>query len=501
MKTTIHIKLLILSVALIINLGACKKEAKPSTAIDEKSALTNAGDIETATIGTYAVLRNATYVRSAHFLTEYQGDNVAQGQPSSDDLSKCYRYTHIPTGTHGSNFWKQAFYVIVAANKIIAAIPDNSTADLKQLKGENLFLKGMMEFNLVRVFGRPYTQENGANPGVPILKEGTTEALPYRKTVKEVYDAVIADLLKAADMMSVSKADVFASKEVAYALLSRVYLNMGDYNNSIKYANLVISSGRYKLLQGSDYQNYFTVAPESNAETIFAVRYMKTEDQGFAAIGSMYYSGTPGSLTTPGSQGSTGYGEIYASQQYVSELDKNPGDLRHSFIAPYKINGALQYNPKLSPAAPMYYVTKYNMQEGIVNLSSPVYLRFAEMYLNRAEANAKLGNAQTALDDVNIIRTRAGIPTLSLSDLAGSGKTALDIVLEERRLEFAFEGQRAYDLFRNNRPMVRNYPGTHALNNTPNTIITQTIQPTDAQVIFYVPQYEIDNNKNLTQNP
>ncbi|WP_293310250.1 RagB/SusD family nutrient uptake outer membrane protein, partial [Pedobacter sp. UBA5917] len=70
-----------------------------------------------------------------------------------------------------------------------------------------------------------------------------------------------------------------------------------------------------------------------------------------------------------------------------------------------------------------------------------------------------------------------------------------------RRLEFAFEGQRAYDLFRNNRSMVRNYPGTHALNNTPNTNITQTILPTDARVIFYVPQYEIDNNKNLTQNP
>jgi hypothetical protein len=496
-----YIKLFMLSVTVVVAMSACKKEVKPSTAIDDQSALTNAGDIETATIGTYAVLRDATYIRSAHFLTEYQGDNVAQGQPSSDDLSRCYRYTHIPTGTHGANFWKQAYFVTVAANKIIAAIPDASAADLRQLKGENLFLRAMMEFNLVRVFGRPYVQGNGVNPGVPVLKEGVTDDTPARKSVKEVYDAVLADLLKAADLMTVSKSDIFASKEVAYALLSRVYLNMGDNANSIKYANLVIASGRYKLLQGSDYQNYFTVTPEANAETIFAVRYMKTEDQGFGAIGSMYYSGTPGSLSTPGSQGSTGYGEIYASQQYIAELDKNPADLRHSFIAPYKINGVLQYNPKLSPAAPMYYVTKYSLQEGVVNLSSPVYLRFAEMYLNRAEANAKLGNAQAALDDVNLIRTRAGIPALTLAGIAGAGKSALDVVLEERRLEFAFEGQRAYDLFRNNRSMVRNYPGTHALNNTPNTIITQTIQPTDARVIFFVPQYEIDNNKNLTQNP
>ena len=123
------------------------------------------------------------------------------------------------------------------------------------------------------------------------------------------------------------------------------------------------------------------------------------------------------------------------------------------------------------------------------------------MYLNKAEANAKLGNAQLALNDVNIIGSRAGVPALTLSGIATAGKTALDVVLEERRLEFAFEGQRAYDLFRNNRPMTRNYPGTHALNNTPTTNITQTILPTDARIIFYIPQYEIDNNKNLSQNP
>jgi hypothetical protein len=496
-----QIKIFTLAFALLISFNACKKEVKPSTAIDDESALTNPGDIETATIGTYAVLRNATYVRSAHFLTEYQGDNIAQGQPSSDDLSRCYRYTHIPTGTHGSNFWKQAFYVIVAANKIIAAIPDNASVELKQLKGENLFLKGMMEFNLVRVFGRPYTQDNGASAGVPILKEGTNESAPSRKPVKEVYEAAIADLLKAADLMTVSKPDIFASKEVAYALLSRIYLNMGDNANAIKYADLVINSGRYTLLQGTDYSGYFTKIPEENKETIFAIRYTKTEDQDFGAIGSMYYSGTPGSLSTPGPQGSTGYGEIYASQQYVAELDKNPTDLRHSFIAPYKVNGVLQNNTKIAPNVPMYYVTKYNLQEGIANLSSPVYLRLAEMYLNKAEAYAKQGNGQLALDNVNLIRTRATIPALTLTGIAAANKSALDVVLEERRLEFAFEGQRAYDLFRNNRPMVRNYPGTHALNNTPTTNITQTILPTDARVIFYVPQYEIDNNKNLSQNP
>ncbi|WP_419699304.1 RagB/SusD family nutrient uptake outer membrane protein [Mucilaginibacter sp. NFX135] len=500
MKILKYIKIMLIVGLLGSMVSACKK-VEPSTAIDEKVALGDSSHIATATIGNYAVLRNPDYVRSGHFLMEYPGDNIAQGQPSSDDLSRCYRYNQIPTGGHATNFWKQAYHLVAAANKIIAAIPDNASVSLKELKGENLYLRAMAEFNLVRIFGRPYSQGNGNNPGVPILVETSTDIAPARSSVKDVYSAVLTDLLKAADLMTSSNTNVYASKEVAYALLSRVYLYMNDYPNTIKYANLVINSGRYGLLQGGDYKGYFSGVPENNKETIFCIKYTKTQDQGFSAIGSMYYSGQgpdgTSSLTTPGGQGNTGWGEIYASKTYVEDLDKYPNDLRHSFIAPYTISGVLQYNPKLTPKTPMYYITKYSFQEGIVTLSSPVYLRLAEMYLNRAEANAKLGNNQPALDDVNIIRTRAGIPTLTQAT-AGD---VLSAVLEERRLEFAFEGQRSYDLYRNNLPMVRNYPGTHALNNTPTTNIMQTVAPTDPRVVFYIPQTEIDNNPKLTQNP
>ncbi|MDB4920102.1 MAG: RagB/SusD domain protein [Mucilaginibacter sp.] len=488
--------------------GSCKK-VEPSTAIDEQSALTNPADIYTSTIGNYSELRDPSYTRSGHFLMEYPSDDVAQGQPSSDDLSRCYRYvTQIPTGAHATAFWTKGYHLIYAANRIIGAISDNSTSDLKLLKGENLYIRAMVDFNLVRIFGRPYPQGDGSNPGVPLLTENSTDTSPARSSVKDVYAAVIADLLKAADLMTLPantnpKSNIFASKEVAYALLSRVYLYMNDNANAIKYAGLVINSGRYTLLQGSAYQNYFSSVPENNTETIFCIRHTKTQDQGFAAIGSMYYSGLgpdgTSSLTTPGGQGNTGWAEIYASQAYVADLDKNPADLRHSFIAPYTINGILQMNKKLTPNTPMYYITKYSFQEGIVTLSSPVYLRLAEMYLNRAEANAKLGNSQLALDDVNVIRTRAGIPTLTLSGV-GTGNV-LGAVLEERRLEFAFEGQRSYDLYRNNLPLIRNYPGTHSLNNVPTTNIMQTILPADPRVVFYIPQTEIAINPKLTQNP
>jgi hypothetical protein len=148
---------------------------------------------------------------------------------------------------------------------------------------------------------------------------------------------------------------------------------------------------------------------------------------------------------------------------------------------------------------PKYFILKYSGQDGIITLSSPVYLRLAEMYLNRAEAQAKLGNDQAALADVNLIRTRAGLSggaLYSAGDLKGHA-SVLDVVLEERRLELAFECQRKYDVFRNNLPMVRNYPGYHLLSGQ----TSQVVAPADPRVVYFIPQQELVLNPNLTQNP
>ena len=486
-------------------LFSCQKYYEPTEFIDEETALTNEADVGTATIGTYAILKNEAYVRSGHFLMEYPGDAVTQGQSSGDDLTRAYRYNHINTSGHCTNFWSQAYKVIVAANKIIEFVPDDSSEGLLQLKGENLFLRAMMHYNLVRIFGRPYPQNNGENPGIPILREGITDeeaSSLSRNSVKEVYDFVIEDLLKAAELMSEDKSNAFASKEVAYALLSRVYLYKEDNANAIKYADLVINSGRYNLVEGNEYTGYFRAQPENNRETIFGIKHTKVEDRAMSSIGSMYFSGDVSG--NPLGQGVSGWAEIYASKKYYDLVQEHPQDLRNNFITPYLLDGVLQYNQKLTPVTPMYYVNKYSLQEGQINLSSPVYLRLAEMYLIRGEAKAKLGETQAAIADINIIRQRAGLSGADLyteSNLQQQNKSVMDALLEERFIELAFEGHRAYDLFRNNRNMERDYPGTHSLNNTPATNITQKVLPTDKRVVFFIPQAEIDRNTKLTQNP
>jgi hypothetical protein len=191
----------------------------------------------------------------------------------------------------------------------------------------------------------------------------------------------------------------------------------------------------------------------------------------------------------------TGWGELYSSLSYINLLNTYPNDVRHSFVE-------LQRGPNGDTLkrgnVPKFFVNKYNWQENVANLSSPVFLRLAEMYMIRAEANAKLGNNQAAIDDVNLIRQRAGLSGSQLytvADLKGHA-SVLDVVLEERRLEFAWEGQRSGDLFRNNRAMVRAYPGFHSLDR-----YNQTVLPTDARVIFLIPSRELSLNPNLVPNP
>lgn len=486
MKRLVKNKGIYYSLLLIFILNACSKDLQPYDSKSNEVALVTPDDIQIATFGNYSMLVAEAYTRHLLTLNEWPGDNVVQSGADGDQASLGASYRHIPGMYPTTDFWAQSYRLIYATNLIIERISDGESVKLDQLKGENLFLRAMAHFNLVRLFGRPYPQANGNNLGVPIKQNTDTEDLPARNTVKEVYEFVIADLLKASSLMTESKNSNFASKEVAEALLSRVYLYMEDNKNAILYANKVIESDRYQLATTDVYIKAPTLVPESNPETIFNIRHTISDNKDKNAVGSLYYN-DPVTL-------STGWGEYYASQALMDLLNQYPQDARLKFITPHYINGVLQYRG----TSPQYFINKYNWQEGIANLSSPVYLRLAEMYLNRAEANAKLGNLQEAIADVNIIRRRAGLTgsaAYTTNDLKGRA-SVLAVVLEERRLELAFEGQRAGDLFRNNLPLVRAYPGLHGTDN-----FNFRVEPTDARVVYYIPEREVNVNPNLIQNP
>ena len=143
-----------------------------------------------------------------------------------------------------------------------------------------------------------------------------------------------------------------------------------------------------------------------------------------------------------------------------------------------------------------YYNTKWSWQDGQCTMSSPVMLRWGEVFLNRAEAYARIGgNDQKALDDVNLIRRRAGLPEEAMfytTNYAARGyESILDVVLDERRMELCFEGHRMFDIFRNKKSLDRRYVGYHPF---------EVIDYDDPRIALLIPNDEILATPGFQQN-
>lgn len=158
--------------------------------------------------------------------------------------------------------------------------------------------------------------------------------------------------------------------------------------------------------------------------------------------------------------------------------------------------GYVDYKMYDNVGHPQFYITKCSNQ-GVANgeaesqLYSPLISRLGEVYLNRAEAYAKLGNYSAALSDLNTIRTRS-IPNGAYESLDATN--AGERIDKERQLELAFQAERSYDVFRNGGTLTRHYPGTHDG--------MLEVPATDFRVTYYIPQSAINAYPGtLTQNP
>lgn len=548
-------KLYILLPIFVLLAVSCDLERDPYNQISVDELFSDPGSIETATLGNYALLKGDIgfdgWVDDLHRISEYAGDNVALSGGTTDNLFFLYNYQSITTNSRVDRFWRNSYKIIVGCNLMIEKIQEGDSPETDQLLGENYYLRALVFFQMGNVFGRPYNQGT-SNPSIPIKLSSDTEDRPDRNTVQEVYDQVIGDLLKAESLMTINKGASYASKEAAQALLARVYLYMEDNANAETYADLVINSGTYSLLPGERFAAMNTLAPSENEEAIFSVTLNAESDllapnDNWFTIGSFY-------ATIDG----VGWGEMHASRSYLELIDKNEEDARRGFIDPdylldgggeripvvYWVNDEYRYEFRTTTETsgvitfedngttytveseevdgrtvyyfdgpggrqdvtkgfdlqkrngyPKFYILKASLQENNLHLWSPTVSRLAEMYLIKAEAYAKMGMDQEALDNVNTIRERAGIPAYSLGDIP-TGKTVLDIVLEERRLELAYEGHRKFDVFRNGRTMDRRYPGTH-LNGT-NAFFE--IPPTHPRIVEYIPEQQIILQPSLIQN-
>ena len=591
-------KITIFLSAVCLSLVGCDIERVPAGSMSSEDIKSNPEALLSATLnGAYGQMK--AWSDPMHRCGEYAGDNMMIRGTSTDAFYEFISYSRTPNNGRLQTFWDNSYKAIAQTSNIIKMVDEGKSAAVDNSLGECYLLRGLNYFYLARAYGRPYYDNpNRTAGGVPIVN-GTPEDMfnlkfADRATVKQTYYQAIGDLRKAEKLMTVKKGPAFASKEVAQALLSRIYLYMsGTYtapntvyaDSAVYYATEVIKSGRYSLLSRADFMKYNTFTPENNKESIFVIKRVASEFSGYDhyyGIGGMY-----------GVIGGMGWGEMYASAKYIDLLNETGRnnwrtnqivDARAAFIEPqyeavvkgktyrqmvfrfiydvyndkgvqtnfnyaqdtvnfdpasgavkfeadgtikcwewvnkvkkeyvltpidptqeiYSITyqpqnapaaktyiGVLDWNMKLNRVYPMFYIVKCSREGEDSHLHSPVITRLAEMYLNRAEAYAKLGKYAEALADLNLIRERSipggGYPSLDATNAAY-------LIDKERQLELAFQAERSYDVYRNGDPLTRRYPGPH------NAV--EVIQPTDYRVIYFIPQNAINSYPGtLTQNP
>ena len=455
-------------IALVISFSGCDLNVVPSDALTGEQITTTSDGLTSLVNGSYALFKdfpdenstNNWYLRQYFQLSDFASDDIVCAYKSEDDLTNSFRYNdRASEKTNINSFWEVSYKIVYGSNVSIEMASQKGDDPLSnQLKGESYFLRAFATENLVNLFAKPYSEANASSPGV-VLREDNLDTQPKaRATIAETYEYIVSSLKQAAVLMSTDipserQNKGFASKYAAWALLSRTYLYLGDYAKTIAYADSVINSGTYSLETADSYPDYFANAKNSD-ETIWCIPFLSTDDKLSASVAAMIFNGA------------SCWGEEGATPSLLKAMglgtDLQQVDQRWSYISTKDLS--------VKNGVPMYYVSKFSGQDGSATLSSPVMLRLAEVYLNRAEAYAQQGHADLALSDINAIRENRMNPGDSgamedyLYNAGRDGITSsniLDIVLKERRIELAFEGHRIFDLQRNGKDLIRNYWGYH----------------------------------------
>ncbi|MET0464158.1 MAG: RagB/SusD family nutrient uptake outer membrane protein [Chitinophagaceae bacterium] len=450
-------------------------------------------------------------------VSELRTDNSKQGQPGSTastnrDLSDLDMFT--PNTAHQGiyNYWLTTYNNIRNANIVLdklGVIYDPvsgaisfadiaisiSDVDRKQLAGEALFIRGYHYFNLVRLFGGVFLVHK---PLVP--NDGKAM---NRVAAADIYKLIEADLTAAAAGMSAVKFAQIpaatlgrANSWAAKGLLAKVYLTQNKKAEAIPLLQDVITNSGYSLRPV--YADVFAIDKEMNSEILFAVRYKA----GGLGLGSPM-ANTFAPLGT-GSQVINGDGD--GLNYPTADLDTaTNGDTRKPTLLAVFGTGT----------AAKFYVRKFFSQVTLVDDAEndfPV-LRYADILLMLAEAQ---GYSPASIDLINSVRPRAGLPLYNATTV-NSVATFEKALSKERRIEFAFENQRFFDLLRFNRTMTtvtieqtmkehfaNEYFTHYRLYVAPAPTLQELYDATTPDhMLLPIPQREIDTNTQLTipQNP
>lgn len=465
----------LVSIFLIISLWSCAKlDESVYSSLGTNNYFKNADDAEATLNAVYASEQRRAF-RDYFIMAEISTGTVYDRNGGVEALAKPFE-TFSWNATHSffSTAWNLHYTTIYRANLVLDNVPaiDFDTARKKVLLAEAKFLRASAYVILHDLFGP-----------VPIITTSNTSASdrPSRPTADEFNNFVINDFKEVAAILPTTAVSGRATKGAALSQLAKYYLNLKDWTNAAAYAQQVIDLGVYRLFDKStDRSELFNPLNEENTEFIYIRPRLP-----ISGLGDNYIS----HAAPPGYRWQGGTKDNYATQfkNYTSFYNSFAANdtRRNAFITQYyNTSGALI---QLGTDDIRNFKFKEDLTATGANSGNdfPV-IRYADILLSRAEALNELnGPTAESISLVNEIRAKAGITPLLLTDFAS--KDALrTAIFQERTWEFVVEELHRQDQIRE---------GTFI-----SLAKTRGLAAQDFQVLYPIPQAEIDKNPNLVQN-
>lgn len=491
---------------LAASLSSCVNDwldVAPSDGTDADAALTSSSDLDAARTGMYAALKgNSNLVDyygqqffvygDVHAGDDYQYNNIGGSNRASFYYDMNYQTaSEFSSSTSSSNVaWKSPYIVIGRANRIIAAAEGGALSDAAEAKAtidqyaaEAKVLRALAHFDLVRIYGKPYTEDQGASLGVPLVT-GVLEsnAKPARSTVAEVYTQVVKDLTEAisSNALATETEPGYVSVWGAKAILSRVYLNMGDYANALSVAEDIIKNSGAALWTRDQYFKAWDASTPNESEFLFRLNVAGSKDNNdLNGIGNL--------------QQRDGYKEMVATKKFVDMLTSDPKDVRNDMFLPAKAEKEVAVY-----GTNKVFLNKLRGQGGnLRNVTIVPIIRLSEVYLTAAECAFRNNDKTKAVEYLNdLVKNR----TTTVASLATVDNITLERILIERRKELIGEGQRYFDALRNNETITRYTSEADKGWHKTLSKEAQSFNRDYFKAIAAIPQAEINANPNIKQN-
>tara|TARA_R110002020_G_scaffold41799_2_gene122893 strand:- start:148 stop:1668 length:1521 start_codon:yes stop_codon:yes gene_type:complete len=497
-----NIKMVLVGLAVVGLTTACDvTELSPANLIPDSEAFSTAPRIESAVLGVYESAQRGFYADAVQRGYPFGAANVEQGDMRGEDMYNdqafyeiTYNNSYSPNSANNQGMWISLYRMINRLNIILTnldvAVTDGvlTSEEGNAYKGEMLFLRALAHHELLVHFARPYSDDPSAM-GIPYRTFGIDDVTKVpdgeavgRTTVGEDYAQLLADLDAAEGFLPEGDAGR-ANKGAAIALKSRIKLHMEDWTGVLAEYNKLATKYAVTASPATPFRG------STSTDNIFSFINSATSNPGVnGALPAMY--GNP----DLGARGLVKISPIIWRADFW-----NPEDTRRTLLTTRSDLGI--FTDKYTDA------TTYSDPNNI--------LRFAEVVLNAAEANARLGGANTAaaVTLLNSVRSRALPASVPAYTVDGLGANLLTAIWNERRIEFLAEGRRWPDIHR--------LSGSGDMNGIPPKATSRSITsiefyttsiaiPTDHSLayssdlfVWPIPLSELQNNNTapIEQNP